>query len=222
MTREQEETVLRITARYVAEVQAGQQPRLSDYLERYPQYANAITDFVAYYHAVEAHMPVEDDVSVPLSVVSRAVLEKFQKEQPAQPTKPITTLLMTAGEPQLTLPQLAARLDLSVDIVSLLTYCMIDPSTIPSALCRRLAIVLQQPISVVQAYLELSSHNSAVSQSANQQQKVAEKRAAYPQYGAQETPDMQRQSFRQVVETSVELQAEQRARWYSILEQEHL
>src|SRR5262249_30289942 len=59
MDRQQEEDVLRITAQYVAEVQAGQQPRLSDYLVRYPHYADAITDFVTYYHAVEADLPLE-------------------------------------------------------------------------------------------------------------------------------------------------------------------
>ncbi len=52
--RERDEVVLRITARYVAQVQQGQQPRLSDYLARYPHYADAIADFVAYYHAIEA------------------------------------------------------------------------------------------------------------------------------------------------------------------------
>src|SRR5438128_2145692 len=42
MDREQEEAVLRITAQYVEEVQAGQQPNVSDYLARYPQYAKKI------------------------------------------------------------------------------------------------------------------------------------------------------------------------------------
>jgi hypothetical protein len=55
--------VLRITASYVAEVEAGLHPRLSDYLARYPQYADAIADFVAYYHAVEADLPPADEVS---------------------------------------------------------------------------------------------------------------------------------------------------------------
>jgi len=59
MDRAQEEDVLRITAQYVAELQAGRQPRLGDYLARYPQYAGAISEFVAYYHAVEADLPGE-------------------------------------------------------------------------------------------------------------------------------------------------------------------
>jgi hypothetical protein len=63
MDREQEEAVLRITASYVAELEAGLHPRLSDYLARYPQYAEAIADFVAYYHAVEAELPPAGEVS---------------------------------------------------------------------------------------------------------------------------------------------------------------
>jgi hypothetical protein len=219
MTREQEEAVLHITARYVAEVQAGQQPRLGDYLARYPQFADAIIDFVAYYHSVEANMPAGGDVADSLSSVARTVLEQFQAEQP---TKAITTLLITANKQQLTLPQLATRLDLSVDIVSLLEQCMIDPPTIPLALCKRLARVLQLPMSVIQAYLAQIDQDATVSHSAKKRQQVAEKRTAYPQYSTQETPGVHQQSFRQVVDASVKLQTEQRKRWYSILEQEHL
>ena len=57
MNKEQEMCLLNITAQYVDEVQAGRQPCLSDYLARYPYYADAIADFVAYYHAVEEVIP---------------------------------------------------------------------------------------------------------------------------------------------------------------------
>ena len=52
--REYDETLMRITARYVDEYEAGLQPRLDDYIRRYPHYANEIADFVAYYRSVEA------------------------------------------------------------------------------------------------------------------------------------------------------------------------
>src|SRR5436853_7777682 len=79
MNREQEEAVLRITAEYVAEVQAGHAPRLSDYLARYPQHADAITAFVTYYHAVEVDLPAASEASgvVPtLSERSSTALER--------------------------------------------------------------------------------------------------------------------------------------------------
>ena len=44
MDREEEEIIQRLTARYVSEFRAGQHPRLSEYLSRYPQYANMIAD----------------------------------------------------------------------------------------------------------------------------------------------------------------------------------
>ncbi|MEO8974102.1 MAG: hypothetical protein ABI406_21140 [Ktedonobacteraceae bacterium] len=55
--KEQEEVVVRVTAHYVASVQAGHQPDISDYLASYPRYADAIASFIAYYHAVESPLP---------------------------------------------------------------------------------------------------------------------------------------------------------------------
>ena len=46
MNREREHALLRITAQYTDEARAGQHPKLGDYLARYPQYADEITDFV--------------------------------------------------------------------------------------------------------------------------------------------------------------------------------
>src|SRR5579863_3144951 len=53
MDREQEEVVLRLTAHYVEAVQSGHQPKISDYLALYPQYADAIANFIAYYQTIE-------------------------------------------------------------------------------------------------------------------------------------------------------------------------
>jgi hypothetical protein len=63
-----EEEVQRITARYVAETRAGRHPKLSEYIRRYPQYADAIADFVAYYHAIEEVAAEESGIRPPLSV----------------------------------------------------------------------------------------------------------------------------------------------------------
>src|SRR5579863_6718993 len=54
--KEQEEVVLRLTAPYVNEVQAGHHPTISDYVARYPQYADAIATFITYYQTVEWHV----------------------------------------------------------------------------------------------------------------------------------------------------------------------
>lgn len=60
--RRQEEQVLRITAQYVEEWRAGMQPKASDYVARYPQYAEEIADYIAYYHAFEEELPARSEV----------------------------------------------------------------------------------------------------------------------------------------------------------------
>src|SRR5579863_5294810 len=64
MDREQEEVVLRVTAHHVEEVEAGHTPEISDYLARYPQYADAIARFITYYQTVE--LPLSQSASSPL------------------------------------------------------------------------------------------------------------------------------------------------------------
>jgi len=195
MHKEQDLSLLCITAQYVAEVQAGRQPRLSDYLIRYPHYANAIADFVAYYHAVEEAMPSGELASAGT----------------------MTTLLATATGQRLTLSQIAAELDLSRDIVLLLEQRAIAPTTIPHMLCEQIAILLQQPAAVVQEYLYcLDQHQlgSAI-QKRKPQRKVAEEGADYSALHV-----MDKLSFRAVVETSLQLSAEQKSRWCAILDAE--
>src|SRR5712692_3622446 len=157
MDRVQEEAVLRITARYVTEVQAGRQPRLSDYLLRYPQYADAITEFVTYYHAVEVDLPEEAKEASPialppLSETSRAALARAW-ERLAPSTELFT---FWANTQQITLTQLAADIGLSTDIVEKLQRRLFDAATIPQEVLKRLAHTLQQPPSAIQTYFGLS------------------------------------------------------------------
>jgi hypothetical protein len=113
MDREQEEAVQRITARYVAELRAGHHPRLSDYLARYPQFAGAITDFVTYYHAIEANIPEEKGVISPLSQATRAALDEAWKRvlRPESVANNVITSLQKAVEMYLGLaePEQLAR-----------------------------------------------------------------------------------------------------------------
>jgi hypothetical protein len=193
MSREQEVTLLHITAQYVAEVQAGEQPRLSDYLVRYPHYADAITDFVAYYHAIEEVMASTE------TTLGRSM----------------TTLLTTATGQRLPISQLAAGLDLSIDIILLLEQRAIAPATIPRLLYEQIAMLLQRPDAVVQeyfCYLDQCQSRSVVPKR-KRQTKVAEEDAGYRVSHVAAKP-----SFRAVVETSLLLSAEQRGRWRDVLD----
>jgi len=221
MDRAQEEEVLRITAQYVAELQAGSQPRLGDYLARYPQYAGAISEFVAYYHAIEADLPgaasSEQDQPLAstlpaLSDSSRAALEHALKRISPRELAPgdvNTTLLVVANRHGVSLSQVASEVGLSEDIVEKLisVHPAIKAATIPQEVFRRLARVLRQPLDAIQAYFGLASRLQ-----------VAETPTAYDTglQGAQE------QSFREAIEQSEQLLEEQKAAWRVILDDEGL
>src|SRR5215831_10291006 len=117
MEQAREEEIMRITAQFVAEQEAGLHPRLEDYARRYPQYVDEITDFVTYYYAMEVGLPT-DTTSVPsLSAGSRAALnlawERVNTPLPAESV----TLEMLAQRQRYSFVRLATLLDLSVDIV---------------------------------------------------------------------------------------------------------
>jgi len=211
MDKEEELCLLQITAQYVAEIQAGSQPHLSDYLARYPRYADAIADFVAYYHAVEETMVSMDvipltDVMMPSRDATRGCMVNRVS---------MTSLLHTATGQRLTLSQLATELDLSVDIVLLLEQRAIAPTTIPHVLYDQIARLLQRPSTEVQEYF--CSLGQCQSQSVipkrKQQTKVAEESTDYTVSHVEGKP-----SFRAVVETSLQLSAEQRDRWGAVLD----
>jgi hypothetical protein len=194
MDEEQEEHLMCITAQYVAEVQLGRKPHLSDYLARYPRHVDAIADFVAYYHAVEEAIP------------------SMEVESPAKGA--MTTLFTTATGQQLLPSQLATELDLSLDIILLLEQRAIAPATIPHMLYEQIAILLQRPSTEVQEYLgslDQCQPRSIVTKR-KQQTKVAEQEIDYTVLHMEDKP-----SFRAVVEASLQLSTEQRNRWCHML-----
>jgi hypothetical protein len=227
MNKKLETRLLNITAQYVDEVQAGRQPRLSDYLVRYPRYADAIADFVAYYHAVEevrpltGVMPSTDAINLVPTLQAINCHLSCQDEQVEELASPgrITTLLTTATGQRMLPSQLALELDLSRDIILLLEQRAIAPATIPHVLYEQIAMLLQYSSTVVQEYF--CSWGQCQSQSVitkrKQQTKVAEENTDYT------VPLIEDKiSFRSIVETSLQLSAEQRSHWYMILVTEGL
>jgi hypothetical protein len=217
MDREQEEAVQRITARYVAELRAGHHPRLSDYLSRYPQFADAITDFVTYYHATEANIPEEIGVISPLSQATRAALDEAWKRvlrPESVANNVITSLQKAANNAGKSFSQLAAEIGLSLDILKKLEQHIIDAATIPYEVVHRLARVLQQPLAAVEMYLGLAESEQLA-------RGVAEAPAPY-RVGEQSITTIQTQSFQEAIEQSTQLSNEQKGAWRSILEKEGL
>lgn len=220
MNNEQQDAIFRITARYVAEVQAGHEPVLSEYIARYPQYADAIADFVAYYHGFEATVPLASNTHALLSPFSQATLPRSEGHMQSESLSTIVmTSLLVTDQRHFTLSDLARKLDLSVDIVALLEQRAIDPATLPFELYRRIALVLHQPISSIQAYFSWTPPHTRSARERQAVMKVAEKPAYYHVSGEQSPLE---QSFRHIVAESLWLSPEQRDTWETILTLESL
>lgn len=217
MSREEEEAVLRITAHYVAELREGRQPRLSDYLLRYPQYADAITDFVTYYHAVEVDVPVagEGASQAPLSESSRIAIDRAWNrlsQAGGVDSNASMTLQLAANKRQKSLPQLAGEVGISVDMMEKLAQSIIDAATIPNEVLKRLAQALAQPPDVVSGILAGSASKRMV-------HGVAESASDYT---LGEQSHTRPQSFREAVERSSDLSNGQKDAWREILDAEGL
>jgi len=214
-----DEAVARITAQYVEQVQAGQRPSLSEYIVLYPTYTDALVDFIAYYHVFEEHVLQKMDGSEVLSEVSQLALAHawYHVSLPEDNRSCQTPTLLVKGDKwPFSLASLAKELDLSVDIVVQLEQRKIDPTSIPLELSRRMARVLQQPLSVIQAYLAENSQCYVSSKITGTQQKVAEQQGAYAVSAREDLL-----SFRQVLIASGQLSDRQKDSWCRIIEHEN-
>ncbi len=214
--REREEAILRITAQYVEEVKADRQPQISAYIARYPHYADEIADFVAYYHAFEAKLPVEPETMPELTQdfhIAKEYAWQRVLHSESKSTKKLASLLITANGQRLSLSELASKLNVSADIVMKLEHHFITVSTVPHEVLNRLAEILQQPLSAIQAYLK-TEHGRTL-----QRRQVAENHTLYQ---VNEDSAIHVQSFREAIETSEALTTEQKSTWQHILNDENL
>lgn len=150
MDSEQQNEIQRINARYVEETLAGLHPSLTEYITRYPQYADAIADFVTYFHAIEEEIPpVYHAHGEPLPPSIAALLTKTQQRIMANSLQEepqalmISLSLNSKHEPQ-DITQLAEALNISSDIVHELDQRLIAFETIP--------LVLQQAVATFSGY----------------------------------------------------------------------
>jgi hypothetical protein len=215
MDREQEEMILRLTARYVSEFRAGKHPDLSEYLTRYPQFAGIITDFVTYYHAIEDDISQESEIIPPLSQVSRAAVDEAWKNMLHADFKEynsLESLQMAANTVHKSFLQVALEISLGQDILKKLDQHSIDVATIPRELCHRLAMALHRPLFAIEMYLGLMKQKQLTPD-------VAESPAFY-QLEDQPGLDVHVHSFQDAIEQSKHMSDEQKGVWHSILLQE--
>jgi hypothetical protein len=219
---EQEEDVWRITAMYVAELNAGRQPRLHDYLKRYPRYASAIADFVAYYQAVELQqtdeLPQTDDslAYVPMTYESRMLMEGALLRA-SLPSEPLLSLFPAAPK-HLTLTELAYALDLSEDIVTLLDQRLLTEESLPDLLIERLTFVLHRPEQAIRDYLKTPASLSFQRSSAHPELRyVAETPTSYSQNNL---PAVPARSFLRALEESSNATPQQKRFWRGVVTDE--
>ncbi len=88
--KEVEEELFQITARYLEQVQAGEEPSLEDLLMRYPAHRVELLDFLAYYHLIEhglpspGSIPEEEEISFATRQALSTALERIEPVQKLQ------------------------------------------------------------------------------------------------------------------------------------------
>ena len=218
MDREQEEMIQRLTARYVSEFRAGQQPRLSEYLSHYPQYADMIADFVTYYHAIEVDVTQESEIIPPLSQTSRAAFDEARKNvvyADTEANNTLNSLQVAANSVNKSFLQVSLEIGLGQDILKKLDRHSIDAASIPHELCHRLARALHRPLVAIEMYLGLVVKQKQLTLD------VAESPAIY-HIEDQPGLDVHVHSFQEAVEQSKHMSDDQKGVWHSILIHEGL
>jgi hypothetical protein len=201
---QREDELDRITARYVEEFQAGKAPRVADYIQRYPQYADELMEFVLYFHAIAADLPEPDALPAPqFTPAASAARARLREQGGSESVEPVSGLFsqgLAAGYPP---PQLAKTIGLSWDVLAKLEARAITATSIPGTLIQRLADTLKVAPAAISAYLQ----ESAQAQS-----------GAF--FYADTPPEQQQETFLIAIQSSSQLTQEQKREWTDIVEQE--
>ncbi len=188
--------VLALAEQFAAELRAGRAPRLSAYLERYPQYAAQLTDFAADLLADEPEAAPGSAPSALAPGTVRALDILFAAEATdeqahlarvaEQPAEYVAGrgLLAAAHAKGISTHALAAATDLSPQLLSLLDTKTVAGTEVPPALVARLGGALGLPPTQV---------------------KGLRRRA--------EAPALPAEGLRELLTTHPSLRDEQRARW---------
>ncbi len=219
MNSEQRDEIQRINARYVEETLAGLHPSLTEYITRYPQYADAIADFVAYFHTIEEEMPQEYDAhSEPLPPSRSALLKMLQQRIMAQYSQDgrqawMTSLLTNSMQEPQGITELAAALHISSDIVSELEKHLVVFETIPLALQQAMAKYLNYSLEQVQQFFDWPANFY------RRTQNVIDASSKYVAETSSSYLSLQR-DFLEIVEASEMLSQEQKQYWHEVVASE--
>ena len=193
----------RLIARYADEFRAGKSPRIEDYIRRYPQYAVELGDFFVYFHSVGMEAPEPDPVPAPqLSPVAQKALARIHQQYAEEYA--LDGLVKQGKRVNLTLRQIAQQVTLTTDVLLKLEARVIDVSSIPRTLIRRLAEALQVAPEAVALYLGGPASASV--------------QPGF--YYADQAPTQKQESFLDAIQESAQLSAESKAEWAHIVHDE--
>ena len=145
-----------ITAEYADQVRAGHNPRIEDYVRRYPDYAAELLDFAVYFHAIGIHTELAD--GPPDATLSPAAQ---QAQAHIRERAPLRGLVVRGREVGYQPPQLAAAVGLTLALLAKLEARAIAVATIPPTLVRRLADTLRVAPEAVAAFLGATGPGAA-------------------------------------------------------------
>ncbi|GEM_PF-876743 len=167
---EDEDLMMRLTARYTDEYQAGSNPKIEEYIQRYPQYTAELLDFAFYFHTVAAQMPLAE-MALPPAVAPSPAAQRARAQVRADlglvastPATAPATQATSADAPaleslatrafalRLSPPRLAQQVGISNDLLGRLDARTIQPQTIPPTLLQRFAGALQVTVEAIAAY----------------------------------------------------------------------
>ena len=200
--RERQYEIDHITFQYATEFRSGRNPRIEEYIQRYPAYADELLEYALYFHAfVIDSKPLEEPAELSLSPAGEKAMARIHAQGVATKSEPVAiqSLVQLGLDAKYSPPQLAAAVGLTVDLLGKLQAHAIAAATIPRALIQRFADVLKTAPEAIAAYLSASPAGGF--------------------YMADQQPDQQQESFRDAVEASA-LSPEGKREWAEIMNAE--
>lgn len=192
---------------YVASSPEPSYGALEDWVRRYPQYEQELTEFTISWGLMEWLSPSSDTEEVDdetlvlhgMSIVQNLLHQKRQKGS-SDDAVPITSLLEEGSKLGLSIENLADLSNLSILIIKMLDRCLIRYKSIPGKAIQYIAQTIQRSPSVIELYL---------------QSEPKPMRAVY--YRANQRPVLgEQQDFFEVVQTDSTMSEERRRYWLAL------
>lgn len=205
--RERQYEIDRITFQYATAFRSGRNPRIENYVRRYPQYTGELMEYALYFHTVGFDSePLEEPEELKLSPAGEKAMAWIREQRvayaPVDSVDAIEGLVKQGNTVGFTPPQLAEAVGLTVSLLGRIETRVIDAASIPHTLFRRLATTLKTSPEAITAYLGVTQTGQG---------------GGF--FYADQPPDQKQQSFLDAVQASA-LSPERKREWADIVHEE--